>query len=72
MEVLWNENWVTFLDVLMKVQMFVDNDKNVKNVLPARLRRLEVSALQISCLKRGSIFVLLHGQKISSNLTKAQ
>ena len=52
----------------MKVQVFVENNGNVKNILPARLRRLEISALQFSSLRKGFILILYFFHKIDCNI----
>lgn len=52
--IMWNGNWVTFLDALMKVQMFADNGENVDFISPFHLRRLEISVSQFMRLEKGA------------------
>ena len=51
--VTWNDNWVTFLDALMKVQMFADYGENVDKVLVTRLRRVNVNVAPFASLDKG-------------------
>lgn len=51
--VVWNGNWIVFLDALMKIQMFADHEENLKHISPSRIRRLEISAPKFLALKKG-------------------
>lgn len=57
----WNNNWVTFLDSLMKIHMYSERNTKGDVLFPYRLRKLTIVTSEFKALKPGY-----------SNITKQQ
>ncbi|XP_065211044.1 fatty acid synthase-like [Planococcus citri] len=64
----WQKNWVTFLDALLKVYMFSEIKNETDLLYTQRIRRLEISAEEISSIEEGTT-LLCHKQHSTDILT---
>ncbi|XP_065212158.1 fatty acid synthase-like [Planococcus citri] len=64
----WQKNWVTFLDALLKFDMFSEIKNETDLLYTQKIRRLEISAEEISSIEEGTM-LLCHKQRSTNILT---
>ncbi|XP_065212332.1 fatty acid synthase-like [Planococcus citri] len=64
----WQKNWVTFLDALLKFDMFSEIKNETDLLYTQTIRRLEISAEKVSSIEEGTS-LLCHKQRSTNMLT---
>ncbi|XP_065222314.1 fatty acid synthase-like [Planococcus citri] len=52
-KITWNGNWVIFLDSIMKIHLYSQNDQKKETASPYRIRKLFISASEFTALTPG-------------------